>query len=97
MRKRQQAAKLLVDATQQDATMQDRWVVNEEWVRHLWDDTNGVGRHDLNAGSSAARSWRNAQFGLKGCLLLHDVKRSSKTPKRKRRRVSAALCQCAAT
>ena len=73
MRQRQEAAKLFI-AAMHDNTMQDRWVVNEEWVRHICSDGNGIRTHDLNMGLSQRCDWCNNQFILDGYLLLHNVK-----------------------
>ncbi len=53
----------------QDNTMCDRWVINEEWVRHIRTDVKDVGIHDMNMGV-----WCNNQFTLDGYLLLHNQK-----------------------
>jgi hypothetical protein len=33
-----------------DDTMRDQWIVDKEWVRHLCNDGEEVGIHDLNMG-----------------------------------------------
>ncbi len=57
-----------------DDTMQDQWVVDEEWVRHIRAYGNDIGIHDLNMGLSQRCDWCNDQFILDGYLLLHNVK-----------------------
>jgi hypothetical protein len=73
MRTRQEAVKLFIRAMH-DETMRDRWIVDEEWVRHLRNDGEDVGIHDLNMGVSLRCIWCNDRFILDGYLLLHNVK-----------------------
>jgi hypothetical protein len=73
MRQRQVAPKLFIAAIQDD-TMRDRWVVDEEWVRHIRTYGKDIGIHDLNMGLSQRCDWCNNQFILDGYLLLHNVK-----------------------
>jgi hypothetical protein len=73
MRKRQVAAKLFI-AAMHDNTMQDQWVVDEEWVHHICSDGNDIGIHDLNMGLFQRCDWCNNQLILDGHLLLHNVK-----------------------
>jgi hypothetical protein len=76
MRQKQVAAKLFI-AAMHDDTMQDRWVVDEVWVRHIHAYGNHIrtyGIHDLNMGLSQRCDWCNNQFILEGYLLLHNVK-----------------------
>ena len=72
MRKRQEAVKLFVHAMR-DATLRDRWVVDEDWVRHSRADSNDIGVHDMNMGLSNACNWHNDRFELEGYMLLHNV------------------------
>jgi hypothetical protein len=73
MRQRQEAAKLFI-AAMHDDTMQDQWVVNEEWVRYIHAYGHDIGIHDMNMGISQRCDFCNNQFIIDGYLLLHNVK-----------------------
>jgi hypothetical protein len=73
MRQRLEAAKLFV-AAMHDDTMRDRWVVDEEWVRHIRANRIDIGIHDMNMGISQRCDWCNNQFIIDGYLLLHNSK-----------------------
>jgi hypothetical protein len=74
MRQRKEAAKLFIQMMHSD-TMKDRWIVNEEWVRHICAYDNNIGIHYLDMGLSQKCDWCNDQFILDGYLLvLHNVK-----------------------
>jgi hypothetical protein len=44
---RQKAAKLFIQAMH-NGTMREKWVIDEEWVRHIHVYGNNIGIHDLN-------------------------------------------------
>jgi hypothetical protein len=73
MRQRQEAAKLFI-AAMHDDTMQDQWVVDEEWVRYIHAYGHDIGIHDMNMGISQRCEFCNNQFIIDGYLLLHNVK-----------------------
>jgi hypothetical protein len=73
MRQRQVASKLFI-AAMHDNTMRDRWVTDEEWMRHICAYGNNIGIQYLNMGLSQRCDWCNNQFILDGYLLLHNVK-----------------------
>jgi hypothetical protein len=70
---RQEAAKLFIQAMHED-TMQDQWVLDEEWVHHICTHGNDVGIHDLSLDLSQECDWCNDQFTVNGYLLLDNVK-----------------------
>jgi hypothetical protein len=75
MLKRVEATKLLTDEMHEES-MQDRWIVDEEWVpctRNLHCNQQ-VGIHDMNVGSSKTCAWCNDRCLLDNCTLLHNVK-----------------------
>jgi hypothetical protein len=80
MRERQEAAKRFVHGMKRDSTMQDRWVVDEEWVRHLRDGGD-IGVHDMNMGLSKLCSWSNDRYVLEEYTLLH-IKKSIRWQKK---------------
>jgi hypothetical protein len=73
MNKRLEAAKRFVDGMQDD-TMRDRWIVDEEWVRHLRSDGKDIKVYDMNAGLSPRCNWCNERCVLDGYTLLHNEK-----------------------
>ena len=54
--------------------MGDRWIVDEEWVRHIRASGEDVGIYDMNMGLSKKCNWCNNRCTLDGYTLLHNVK-----------------------
>ena len=74
MSKRVEAAKLFTQAMH-DESMQDRWIVDEEWVRHIrLYYSEQVWIHDMNMGLSKICMPCNDQCLLDNYTLLHNVK-----------------------
>jgi hypothetical protein len=68
--------------------MRDRWVVDEEWVRHLRSDGEGIGVYDMIVGLSRLCNWCNDRCVLEIYMLLHNVKKNrcqKQNPKKKKK------------
>jgi hypothetical protein len=73
---RAEAAKLFMGAMHED-TMQDRWIVDEEWVRYIRSSSScskQVKIYDMNMGISKICIWCNDRCSLDGHVLLHNAK-----------------------